>query len=193
MSGLLSVGQRVRISEGVASSRRALILCLDADGCDVEFEGNGEEASNVSLARIAPLLDFEVGAVRGAPGSAEEEEAPPVRAEQHTQQGNQLFKLHDHAAAADEYTAGLRLLRTEAKLSTGARCLVKPTDGGTRVRGALLMVLDQAAGAADLLYEAISRLELAALAEARRSGCMHGLTWACSLLGCTCMLHACMC
>lgn len=121
-------------------------LCLGADGCDVEFEGNGEEASNVSLARIAPLLDFEVGAVRGAPGSAEEEEAPPVRAEQHKQQGNQLFKLHDHAAAADEYTAGLRLLRTEAKLSTGARCLVKPTDGGTRVRGALLMVLDQAAG-----------------------------------------------
>ena len=52
----------------------------------------------------------------------------PARAEQHKQQGNQLFKLHDHAAAAEEYAAGLRALRLEARLSTGARCLVNCLD-----------------------------------------------------------------
>ena len=94
----------------------------------------------------------------------------PARAEQHKQQGNQLFKLHDHAAAAEEYAAGLRALRLEARLSTGARCLVKPAEGGSKLRGALLMVLDEDEGTADLLFEATSRPPLATLAEGLAEG-----------------------
>ena len=71
------------------------------------------------------------------------------------QQGNQLFKLRDHAAASEEYAAGLRALRLE--VSTGARCLVKPVEGGSKVRGAMVTFLDEDAATADLLYEATSR------------------------------------
>ena len=108
-AGLFSAGQCVRVWDGAASSRRALLLCLHADGCDVEFEGTDEEESNVPLSRVATLLDFEAGAVRGAtegPTDVDDTLPAPARAEQHTQQGNQLFKLHDHAAAAEEYAAG---------------------------------------------------------------------------------------
>ena len=157
-AGLFSAGQRVRVSDGAASSRRALLLCLHAEGCDVEFEGTDEEESNVPLSRVAPLLDFEVGCARGATASrTDAEDAPPApaRAEQHKQQGNQLFKLRDHAAAAEEYAAGLRALRLE--VSTGARCLVKPVEGGSKVRGAMVTFLDEDAATADLLYEATSR------------------------------------
>ena len=107
-AGLFSAGQRVRVSDGAASSRRALLLCLHAEGCDVEFEGTDEEESNVPLSRVAPLLDFEVGCARGGTGSpadAEDAHLALARAEQHKQQGNQLFKLRDHAAAAEEYAA----------------------------------------------------------------------------------------
>ena len=157
-AGLFSAGQRVRVSDGVASFRRALLLCLHAEGCDVEFEGTDEEESNVPLSRVAPLLDFEVGCARGATASrtdAEDALPAPARAEQHKQQGNQLFKLRDHAAAAEEYAAGLRALRLQ--VSTGARCLVKPVDGGSKVRGAMVTFLDEDAATADLLYEATSR------------------------------------
>jgi len=116
-AGLFSAGQRVRVSDGAASSsRRALLLCLHAEGCDVEFEGTDEEEANVPLSRVTPLLDFEVGCARGATASrtdAEDALPAPARAEQHKQQGNQLFKLRDHAAAAEEYAAGLRALRLE--------------------------------------------------------------------------------
>ena len=109
-AGLFSAGQRVRVSDGAAaSSRRALLLCLHADGCDVEFEGTDEEESNVPLSRVAKLLDFEAGAAHGATeGATDADDTLPAaaRAEQHKQQGNQLFKLHDHAAAAEEYAAG---------------------------------------------------------------------------------------
>ena len=101
----------MRVSDGAASSaRRALLLCLHAEGCDVEYEGTDEEEPNVPLSRVATLLDFEtqVGAARGAtegPADADDMLPAPARAEQHKQQGNQLFKLHDHAAAAEEYAA----------------------------------------------------------------------------------------
>ena len=101
----------MRVWDGAASSaRRALLLCLHAEGCDVEFEGTDEEESNVPLSRIAKLLAFEdqAGAARGATeGAADADDTLPAaaRAEQHKQQGNQLFKLHDHAAAAEEYAA----------------------------------------------------------------------------------------
>ena len=173
MSAAFSAGQRVRVSDGAASSRRALLLCLHAEGCDVEFEGTDEEESNVRLSRITTLLDFEVGSARGATESANDTfDTPPApaRAEQHKQQGNQLFKLHDHAAAAEEYAAGLRALRLEARLSTGARCLVKPAEGGGKVRGALLMVLNEDEGTADLLFEATSCPPLATLAEGLAEG-----------------------
>ena len=121
-AGLFSAGQRVRVSDGAASSRRALLLCLHAEGCDVEFEGTDEEESNVPLSRVAPLLDFEVGCARGTTASRTDAEDPPApaRAEQHKQQGNQLFKLRDHAAAAEEYAAGLRALRLEVKGALGS-------------------------------------------------------------------------
>ena len=109
----ISAGQRVRVSDGTTSSRRALILCPHAEGFDVEFEGTDEEESNVPLSRIAALLDFELGAARVASESGTDDESPPARAEKRKQQGNQLFKLHDHAAAAEEYAAGLRALRLE--------------------------------------------------------------------------------
>ena len=111
-ASLFSAGQRVRVSDGAASSaRRALLLCLHADGCDVEYEGTDEEESNVPLSRVAKLLAFEAeasaahGATEG-PADADDILPAPARAEQHKQQGNQLFKLHDHAAAAEEYAAG---------------------------------------------------------------------------------------
>lgn len=125
---MFCAGERVRVSDGAASSsRRALLLCLHAEGCDVEFEDTDEEESNVPLSRVATLLGFEVGSAESATDAdAVGTPSASARAEQHKQQGNQLFKLQDHAAAAEEYAAGLRALRLEARLSTGLRVRVRP-------------------------------------------------------------------
>ena len=162
-----SVGQRVRVSDGTAC-RRALVLCTADAGCDVEFEDTEEEESSVPYDRVSPLLAFELGEAAAAA-----DEPPTAYAKRCKQQGNALFKLHDHAAAAEHYMAGLRALQAEARLSTGGRCLVRPAEAaaggsGGRVRAALVMVLDEADGTADLLYEATSQPPLATLAEARR-------------------------
>ena len=165
---MLSAGARVRVaSPDGSSARRALLLTLasDTSTCEVEYDG-GEEESDVASSRVTPLLEFELASA-APPG-----ETQGAYADRCKVQGNALFKRKDLAAAAEMYTSALRALQSEAKLSTGGRCLVKPAEGdasrggtGSRVRAALVMILDDDDGTADLLYEATSRPPLARLAE----------------------------
>ena len=143
------VGQRVRVapsaSDGV--SRRALVLALEGeDKLEIEYEDTNEEAV-VATAVCSALLEFEE-----AP-AAPSDEGPVAGAERLKANGNALFKLRDATAAIECYVAALKSLQTDAPLSCGARCLVKPAGGEASVplRSATVLALD--ASGADIAYE----------------------------------------
>ena len=135
------VGQSVRVYGRAGFAQRALLLSLDRTTCEVEFSGAGAlgedgTESVVPLSSVHPLFEWEEGKEPATEEPADE------RAERFKEQGNQLFKAKDPAAALARYALALRALHGDAPLVCGARCLVKPAQGGGAARGALVLATE---------------------------------------------------
>ena len=143
----LSAGQSIRVAPPTPDglSRRALILAFDGE-THVELEYEGGEEAVVSLSLCAALLPFETE-------SPPTDESSHARADRLKAQGNALFKLRDTASALENYIAALKCLQTDAPLSAGARCLIKPADGAgsNLLRSAMVLTVDDTS--ADVSYE----------------------------------------
>ena len=150
------VGRRMRVTADDGCRQRALVLCVMDDkhhcGYQVEYD-DGTEAV-VPVASVQPLFDWEYEAPVQDAATQPDAAARHAAAERLKSQGNELFKLKDAAAALQMYMLALRELQADCRFEPGARCLVKPAEGGNgALRAALLLTVEADGSAADLEYE----------------------------------------
>jgi len=165
---LATPGERVRVTRDGGASERALLLCVHEDTQQAEVEILDGSELLVSLESLRPLEDFEASPAVGAGANA------VACAEQCKAHGNALSKLRDRSAALEYYLRGSRVLRDNAPITEGARCLVVGSanarsvvlTGGARGGGSsppaaqlrLALVLTREAGRCEVLYEPVAPL-----------------------------------